>query len=55
MFEGFEVSSGEINPDLLDSSYPLYFPVDFFFEISFGSIPQQDGMESHVRHRFLHG
>ena len=33
MFEGFEVSGGQINPDLLDFSYPLYFPVFFSLNI----------------------
>ena len=32
MFEGFEVSGGQINPDLLDFSYPPYFPVEFFLD-----------------------
>ena len=32
MFEGFEVSGGQINPDLLGFSYPLYFPVEFFLD-----------------------
>ena len=32
MFGGFEVSGGQINPDLLDFSSPLYFPVEFFLE-----------------------
>jgi hypothetical protein len=27
MFDGFEVWGGQIHPDLLDFSYPLYFPV----------------------------
>ena len=32
MFEGFEASGGQINPDLLEFSYPLYFPVGFVLE-----------------------
>jgi hypothetical protein len=38
MFEGFEVSGGQINPDLLGFSYPLYFPVEFFLDGVFRDI-----------------
>ena len=32
MFDGFEVSGGQINPDLLDFSHHLNFPVESFLD-----------------------
>ena len=45
MFEGFEVSGGQINPDLLDFSYPPYFPVEFFLGSEHGSYHMGTGIQ----------